>query len=474
MDFVTKVVLAAILALAILDTVEIYSMSGIYWDFAVNVLNARAFLTPFFYQYMSTVHPPYPIVVTPHFYIETFRDPLMPLLLTLLTIPLNGFAPVVYQIAIIFLLLASLIYFSSKTDVNLLLLALLFFNPYVLFNLFLLDGEEGLSLIIMIFTVALLFQKRWESGVLLGIAGLAKYPSLIFFPLLFLLPGRDLKLKGFAAFVVTSMPFLIVNFAYYGNPFAAYFNEMNFFSLGSSPGSSVIAPSLLTIFAYLIPALLVLAALFVSGNEMERDKAKRIDHRQKVLFAAIALGTIGWLWLSRYPSLYSTPRMGYLMYLGVALEMAVLLGRFRFAQVNQWVPDLSWEAGGFSKSSLALGFMILITVAVLGYSFVLAHQEQIFNTVGTGWIGFTTARSLLGQFNFSNCSVISNAWVYLDYNNVTAYPPTDNSSQAVTMPRLVYYTAGESPSLVSIPLGSAVLHYSYDNLILPPNASCSH
>ncbi len=463
MERLEKILVVAILFLAIADTAEIFLTTGMFWDFTVNVLNARDIVDPFFYHYMLTAHPAYLAITTPQFYAETYRDPLMPFILSLFTLPLHSYAPIVYQVFVVLFLLSALYYYSKTTKVNLLLLVLLFFNPFVLFTLFLLDGEEGIAFILMIFAIALLFKKRWETGMLLGLAGLAKYPSLIFFPLILLLPTWKKRAYALVAFALVTLPFLAANYLYYGSPFEAYLTEMGLYAGGAAPVPGVLLESLWVIFSFLIPAALVLVGLFAAEDDKSRRAARKMDHLQKILLVAIALGVVAWIYLARYPALDGTPRMGYLIFFGVALEMALLLQRFDADSI-----------GFNAKRNLAMSFLIVISIGSLGYWFALAQQQNAVSSVGTNWIGFATAANALAQHGFANCDVISNAWVFIYYDNVTALNPSDNNPNAGTLPRLIYYGIGTDPSQVYIPPESNTIKYPYFNLVIPPDAACVH
>lgn len=461
--------------LAVATTVEIYKVTGFFWDFTVNILDAKAYLTPQFWAFMFSGHAVANIVTAPTFYSETFRDPLAYWIMTAFVAVNDTSAIVVYQVMVVALLLLALFYYSRTTGASLLLLVLVFFNPFVIVTLFLLDGEEGVSLILMILTIALLIKKRWEMGMVLALAGLAKYPSLIFLPLILFLPTTRKKVLALLGFIVVTLPFLLLNYSAYDNPIEPYIAEMYFFKIGSPVAASAFYLSISQIFIFLVPAIILLGLFAMArwtmvkqafGNLRNKISSGWLYSAQAILLATIILGAIGWLYLAKSPSIDSTPRMGYLLYIGIGLGIGSALSALTSPVAE------ALKRSMINRRSIATSVLFVIGATVFIYYFIFASQAKAVNTVGSSWPGFTNASGTLAAHGFANCSVISNAWVYVYYNHVVAYQSYSNNSIVARMPGLVYYTAGDSPLSINTSRAIAVFNYSEYKLVIPPNATC--
>ncbi len=465
---IVVLLIAIVVLLVIADTLENYSTAGVYWDFAVHVINGRDLLNPYFYSYMLSGHAASGAITTTNFYAETFRSPVPSVILAVFIALLGAWAVPAYMIGAVLFVLLSLAYFSRASGVDLALLVVVFFNPYVMFNLLLLNGQEGISMGLLVVAFALILKQKWQAGALLALAGLAKYPSLVFIPLLLLLPNNK-KLMGLASFIVVTLPFLAINFAVYGNPLEAYITEMGLFVSAASSSQAVMLQSLIMMFSFLVLPFLVMAYMLYRTRTTPVPVGsgdKRIVHMQSVIYSGIALGLVGWLYVARNPSIDSLPRLGYLIYTPVAIEIAILLHTAgeKMASARHFI--------NVRDASLALLFCM--SIGSLAAYFVLAQQQHAIASLGTSWPGFDHAfvENGLAQHGLMGCDVVSNDWVYLNYNNVSAYQPAAPQSQIGRMPMLVYTAAGAGVVNTS----RAVASYSYDyfTLVLPRNYSCLH
>jgi len=171
------------------------------WDYQVYVLMAKYF-------------------VTGRGYFEVLRPPLISLMLSL-------FSPLGWKIAeYAYILLVSVLFFicikkfSKKYKVDTLTIYTLFFTSFTLFYSFLVGGEL-LSMSFLILALTYLIDKPFLSGSFMALAGLTRYPALIFLPLGILTKSLRKIAFFYLGVFITFVPWLIFNYINWGNPLAS-------------------------------------------------------------------------------------------------------------------------------------------------------------------------------------------------------------------------------------------------------------
>ena len=460
--------IAFIFALTLSAALKMYNMGGAQWDFIAHWLSAKSLITPAFYSALLKGNLANAILYSNSFYFETVRAPLTGVMMApFVALGGNGAMPAYFAAAFL-LLLISVIYASRKFGISPLVLALLVFTPYAAFFLLLLNGTEIVSMSVMLVAVALLLKKDWKVGIAIGLAGLAKYPNLMFIPLVFLLP-RKIRYKALLAAFLVSTPWLLFNAVVYHNPIFSYTIAANAFSGGSTTGYFSMASilwSLWLILPDLAPALLMLAAAAIMKSDEDtpwpRPSWKRLaafnpDYRYKVILCFLGLGVLAWLLTAARGSINNLPRLGYLVYGGLSLLLAVSINDL----LAKW--HVSRLAHAFYMSVMfAVMVAILVTWA--------PYTGYVFN--GTSNPTLSAAANAINVSGISKCNMVSNDWVYLIYAGYKAHFPYYYNSTVQHYP-IVYLTARYANN-TAVNFTNVTKELKYPGLLIafPKNYTC--
>ena len=197
---------------------SIYNLKGVSWDFVAHYLNAKSMVSHNFLSYLEPLGNS-TIAINSHIYFETDRAPLDSIIMSL--IMLLGAKEIIpiYITVLATLIFISIYLFSKYFKVNPLLSAAVIITPYILKFTFLLNSSGALSIAMLLISLGLIKKGSIYSGVFMALAGLAKYISIIFFPLLLLLDSNRKRAESLALMFVVSLPWLLFNFITLGNPF---------------------------------------------------------------------------------------------------------------------------------------------------------------------------------------------------------------------------------------------------------------
>ncbi|MCL4381784.1 DUF2029 domain-containing protein [Candidatus Marsarchaeota archaeon] len=457
-------------AFALFDALHMYSLGGADWDFIAHWLWAKSLTNYNFYSALFSGHLANAILYSNTFYFETLRAPLAGIIMIPFTLLDAGLAMPLYFAFILALLLYSVIYASKAISINPLVLSLLLFTPYVALFLMLLNGTEIVSVILLIILVAMLISKDWKAGIVLALAGLAKYPNLIFVPLLLFLP-KEKQLKAFALFLIVTGPWIAFNTIVYHNPVLSYIISIGSFSNGGASSYfpiNIISQSLLLILPELVPALLVLViGLFLMYKKRNGLKAqikvlgrKMIswnDRRYKIIISFLALGFFGFLVTSLRGSINDLPRLGYLIYTGIALFLAISLSDLANKFPSRKNVYLYLLTGLF-----VISIIILLTwFPYTGYVFY-GSSSPALGAVGSAMV----------SQGISHCNVISNNWVYLIYLGYKAHFPYYYNYTVQHYPVVFFTNTGSNQSSINFANVSLRINYSDFFIAFPRNYSC--
>ncbi len=458
-----------IFVLALVAILTMYGMGGVQWDFIAHWLSARSLVTPAFYSTLLNGNLANAILYSNSFYFETLRAPLTGvMMIPFVALGGNGAVPVYFASVLSFLLLSA-IYISRKFEIPPLILVLLIFTPYVALFLLLLNGTEIVSMGIMLVAVALLLKNDWKSGIAIGLAGLAKYPNLIFIPLIFLLPRKE-RYKAFLAAFLVSLPWLLFNTAVYHIPIFSYIISVGAFSGGGTNNGyfpiAVMLQSLWLILPELAPALLILVVAMITNSgkgaawlkcPWKRLTTLKLDYRYKVILCFLGLGVLAWLLTAIRGSINDLPRLGYLIYGGLALLFAVS------------IHDL------FTKWHVTR----LVYVSYVSVLFVIMAAILITWTPYTGYVfrgssnpTLLAAESAINGSGISKCNMVSNNWVYLIYAGYKAHFPYYYNFTVQHYP-IVYFTdLGANNTAVNFANMTKELKYPGLLVAFPKNYTC--
>ncbi len=412
---------------------SVYNVIGLGWDFTDLYLNGRSLISPAFYhQNLPIITNFYYFIAPSHVYISIVREPLVSVILAILLLIFNNYAVQIYLFLLLVGLFAGATFLSKELDINTLILPSLLFSIYVIQWTVLYTSQEILSIIFSLLLIGLLIKKSAKSGIALALVGLTKYPGLILFPIILLLfDNKDLKgslikiLKAYILFGLVTLPWLIFNYIYFGNPLISYqlslteavANNTGGFSLGQLFGALLQFPIIL-IYPIFIFALLILLGKKNEPNKISNEIInatnghigyinilKDLSYSDKVIGFFIALSAIGFIMV--YNNVGQPERFGYLLYASVAILVSTKLNNV----INT------------KNMRLVLPF---ISIVLLAYLYVSTNQNYYKYWFYQQEIGTQNVTVMNAVANFSStalkgCSVVSNAWPFLNYYNITSY-----------------------------------------------------
>ncbi|MGC8479750.1 MAG: glycosyltransferase 87 family protein [Candidatus Micrarchaeia archaeon] len=372
-------------------------------------------------------------------------------------------------------------YFSKKLGINYLLIGSLFVLPYLLIFTFVVNSEGMLSLIFMIIALSLESENKWQSGIFIGLAGLAKYTSLIFLPIILLLQGRKNIFKGFLSFVIVTLPWLIFNYIVFKNPIYSYLSSISV-SLESSAPSAISLVALFYVMIFFVPAIIILALLlywyFKERNKKSNKNKKKVYEifREKIfkrplliLLSFLFLSIVEFIILGMHESSFDQSRYAYFLYSAVAFLIAygidkvvplVKINKTYIKRIFIYKSDIILFL--FSASSI---LVVLIILNSGGYgNFTSGSQNVIFENIA----------SELKELNIYNCPVVSNDWVYLRYYNITAFSPYFYNNSIKNYSVVVINSIGTSPNDVYIDFHKKVYLNSSFSIYMSNSSSRSN
>lgn len=402
--------LIIIALLPLLIMYAIVHFSGPSWDITVRYLSGRTvvnFLThhispkaAFAGEFSNNLL----------YYFEPYREPLSILIFALLSLIFQK-SILPYIILIYLVYLFALYELSKELKINKLVLFSVFVNSYVIYFFFIPNGGEGLSIIFVILGLVYLLKKRSISGLFFGLASIAKYPSLILFPLVLLLDDND---KKFKAIVLELVPVLIwggfVDYLLYGVPFFSYFESIAASSIATGP-SVVSLFAVVKVLAY--PAVFAFVAILYLLIKKDKLKLKlNLDYKWKVIVGFVVLAGICYLIILPHNDPLTQSRYGYLFATALLVPVAILLNY-----------SVQKSNGHMLKYVVAIG-----TIAILAYAlystYVTNNAPAIayYNPTSNNNI-YQHAENELSIMGFGDCRFVSNAWVPMIYSGYDSYSP---------------------------------------------------
>lgn len=468
-----------ILVLAMLLLVELYSIGGIYWDLVTRFLFSRSLLAPQLYGAILSHNAIAAVNNADSFYLEPFREPLLSVLALPFIISQSGYYIMAFLLFEMLLLFSASWYLSRQAKTSPILLTLLLFTPYLVYFLMVLDGSEVLSMVFLLFMAAFMLKKSAKAGVFVGLAALAKYVSLIFVPVILFLP-KDTRKKAMAYLILTTLPWLMFNWIAFGNPFFSYGYSLELILKNSasytapSPANAILA-SLRMIFSNLIPAIAIvaLALLFYAietGNGRKLLKRIRTIQFSKLRYDyrlslyLVFLAAIGWALLSFSNSINNLPRWGYILYFSIATLLAIFF-KDLFSSNVKGVPLARY-------GTLAYLILFAVSAGTLVYSLNTIAQAFPLYSYGTTNATILEAVNTINAIGLSNCSSVSNDWVYLRFYGIKAHSPYYYNQTILHYPIVAFESIGVQPSVINISHIERTANYTGFSIYFPANYSC--
>ena len=446
---------------AILTT---YMTQGPSWDLISQYLNARSFSTSQFLLGNFHIFNPF-VIQHGIFYIEIFRPPIESFALALISLVSQN-SILVYLIVLFAIFLLSIRFLARSLEVDMLLIYGLMLNPYFIYLSFTIDSTDILSVSMIMVAIALLYKKDPLCGLFFGIAGLSKYPALIFLPLILLLENRDKVLRSFSLFLLITLPWLIFNYVYFANPLASYLSSIDLTLANSNIPTSISAfPAIASL---IMPAVfLVVGMLHFRPAQIKKllSSSFRSSFYAKILLLFIPLSVLCYLVLSLHSTGFDQTRFADFISLSGILIIIPILQKGSENAVHL-TRDVAIASASIMIIAMALNLSAYYNAGTLS-----AGPYNVISQRSTILAGLETMDSI----GYGNCSMVSNSWVYLLYLNASAYSPFSlNATNSLQYPLLIFNQVGVARSLISnIGSYSTAYNGSYYSILLPRNASCA-
>jgi hypothetical protein len=474
-------------AFALLLTYVLFSLLGPDWDIMARYFNGYTLL-----NFIGSGVSPQQAFVGEFsnnllYYFEPFREPLSMPIFAFLTL---FFQKPIFEYLIVVLLgyIFAIYEFSKGLRVDKLIAFAGFLSFYIISVSFE-NGGEMLSLIFVLLGIMYLLKKDSRSGLFLGIAGIAKYPSLILLPTVLLLGKKEKIAKAVILELIPLLLWCLFDFIVYGNPMYSYVESI----LNSNVTSSVGAINASSVFVVILYPLLFVIIYFAytllkkgkSGLMKElSQKGLLSNYAAKVFVSVIILSAVGYILILPHNDPFTQARYGYLFSTSLLIPLVAIVGKMALTDKRL-------------KYAVAICFVgALLLSSYISYLLFSIPQVDYYN-VNNGNGIYTQAYSELAGLGFGNCRFVSNAWIPMIYSGYGAYSPfiiyPSNTitpivdkllaneginnltylTQQYEYPIIVFKYIGVQKSLI-INLNQSSLAYSSQNfsVYLPQNARC--
>jgi hypothetical protein len=395
------------------------------------------------------------------FYIEPYREAIA----SLIFVPfiLLGYHPILGYLIVLYLLFALAIWFFCKSlKFDVLLGYGLMLSPFFVYLSLMVNGTEILSLSLLLIAIGFIFRKSSFAGIFIGAAGLAKYPILIFLPLLLFLGDKKKIAVSYLLFALTTLPWLAFNYIFYGNLLEAYIGSITL-NVTNNPSFSI--PIIPILLSFAIPAfVLAVGLLYVKagGRKLKGSIASALRESSFTRFALVflVLALAAYVVMAKSSGFFDQVRYAYCLY-GAGAFFALIILQHEIRSVKNL------------GKVVALTAIVILSISPVTYYAITRDYSSAGNVNSRN---STVKASIveLGAMGYANCRVESNAWVYLLYLNVSAYSPLYlNATVASEYPIVVFGSFGISPSYDWNTNGSKLV-YEGDgfSVFLPSNVMC--
>ncbi len=459
---------ALLLLLAICVELRIFAFGGVGWDFVSHYLNAKAMLSGNLYGAAAANR--YNFTVQTHaIHYGKERSPLSQtifyaVLALIYTLGLHGTGiGIGAYIVVLYVLLGCIAVFSSRLlKVNPLLVFSALLSPYMLRYLVIYNSAEIISLALLLAYVAALYKKSYWAGAIIAIASLAKYTNIIFIPMLLFLDRRELR-YALLMLVLFTLPWLVFSQIFFYFPFMSYL--MSFAESQASLPTRIHSLAFELSYMLFYPLAIAAGALAYSLLSGKRIRIGKNGMRLlRISASMLVLGALLFAFVYRNTAIPS--RFGYAIYLSLSLLAVVLVEEVAGRKAVYAV--FAFSAVSLLAMNAGVGpGMHLNTASNINSWGMLSNNEFLTNVSDT-----------LARLNLTGCDVVTNAWTWLRYYNISAYEPyyydalSYNSSFA-RMPIVIFHNTGVPANQVRT--YNITKQYSYGNfsILLPANYICS-
>ena len=179
--------------------------------------------------------------------------------------------------------------------------------------------------------------------------------------------------------------------------------------------------------------------------------------------ALLILGIIGFAAVSLHSTLDNLPRLGYLLYIGAAILLAFGISR---------VLNIAEGQGRGNLRLIVYAAMFFVYVVILAYTYAGLSTHYIFNGYGSNNLTVLNAVNTLDQKGLGSCNIVSNAWIYLRFQGVSAHSPFYYNATVQRYPILLFGNIGVPASTANTRNVSKIYNYQNYTIDLPENYTC--
>ncbi len=477
------VCIAALFLLASLIILKVYLASGVGWDFLSHYLNGRTLANGQFYSYLAGLahagNKSMPaLIVSKGIYFDQVWEPLPSAIIALFIIALRQYALAAYLVFLVGFLFFSSYIAARKIGINPLILSSIMAAPFCIRYEVLYNGAEVLALALFLIALGYAAKRESKAGLFVGLMGLAKYESLAIAPLLFLIGKARGKIKGdievakaIALALLVTAPWLIFNFVYFRDPLQSYIVQM----AEIQPQHNILPSFISAIIAILwYPAVLMLVAFALRIYAVRKTgqnpymiwHISKWQYRMQIAVAAWLLAFAGFAF--SFANAQGAIRLGYEVYGASGVIAAISL--------EPTLKNIKIRKG-FNAGRVIPYLIFAITIAMIFnmYCNLSAINFNMLQGLGFKYQGYSNAANALKSHNLSNCEVVSNAWPYLNFYNITAFSTYACNSTIEKMPVVIFWNegvqdyCGNSIESINMPI---VFNYKNFSIYLPKNYTC--
>ncbi len=451
-DNLAAIGIGVLFIVSIFFLAELFANVGIGWDFAAHYLNGLALTNPNFYVSSAMKHGN---VISKGIYFEPFRAPLSYFLMAALIIINKGTAEYAYALLTLLFFFIGVFYVSKCMDIDRLMFISLTITPLVL-GFMLINGADILTLGLIVFGIGFLLRKSRYFGLFLGLACLAKYTSLIFLPMLFLLEKPKKIVGAFLLFAIVTLPWIAFNAVFFKSPLYSYTTEMNTAFNSVNIG---INPIVLVVFAYPVLALILYAWLNRRSSRVY-NKLKDGNKWHYLVFSIFLLLAIvsSLLVLPNQPNPANQMRFTFPLSFGAAALVSLYIGKDApYLKVNRL------------KIALPLIFLAITAAGFLAAPLYLNYIKA--GPPASSEIH--SAISNMQKLGITGCAVVSNAWVWLNYYNITSFSPFYYNTAISRYPIIIFNSTGVSSMPAWLSGSALALRRNGTSIYLPNNYVCA-
>jgi|SaaInlV_120m_DNA_4_1040238.scaffolds.fasta_scaffold03564_3 hypothetical protein len=342
-------------------------------------------------------------------YFEPLRPPLMPLIISLFSFLGWRVSEFIFIILTSFLFMYSSHRLAKSIKFNPTVFYAISLNFYLLNN-GLINGTELLSLVFLELFLTFLIESKSSSGFFLGLSALSRYTGLALFPLIFMHLKIKQIFKSLILFGATLSLWFIYNYYKYGNFFTSitdqYVNNILYRDYIIQPMqlSHFLQVQNILIPFFLIGVIIITYKLFSKIKILKNYKLNSLldlINRSKIEIIMLLL-----LFYSIY-NYYNIPIKN------VRYLFNLVLPTFYFSYIGLcYIVKKIKDNKNLLISIAIIIFIVNIFIVVIQIPYQEYDTPEIDNS----------AINKLDELKISNCSVMSNSWVMLNYLNKPSLP----------------------------------------------------